>query len=223
MPTRGPFPIREAELNTYFSTVSDYLTTPANATRLGVNQERKNSLQDAVDSWNGAYAAAANPATRTAVAVSRKDDALEALTDLLRTIYDDIPASALTAADRATLGLAERAAPTQAPIPSTAPIATVDTSARLQHTLSFADESTPGSRAKPGRVRGCQIWVAVGGATAPADPKDYRYLATDTATPYVAHYDGADGGKTAHYILRWENTRGECGPWSPSVAATIPA
>ena len=48
-------------------------------------------------------------------------------------------------------------------------------------------------------------------------------LATDTRTPYLAVYDGAEGGQTAHYLLRWENTRGESGPWSETVSATIGA
>ena len=60
----------------------------------------------------------------------------------------------------------------------------VDTSQRLRHELSFADEATP----------------------------------TRTGT-----LGGADGGKTAHYMLRWENTRGEPGPWSETASATIGA
>ncbi len=39
----------------------------------------------------------------------------------------------------------------------------------------------------------------------------------------VAHYSGADGGQTAHYMLRWVNTTGEKGPWSETASATIGA
>ena len=35
--------------------------------------------------------------------------------------------------------------------------------------------------------------------------------------------DPADGGKTAHYLFRWANTRGEPGPWSETISATIGA
>jgi hypothetical protein len=59
--------------------------------------------------------------------------------------------------------------------------------------------------------------------TAPTDPSELTYLATDTRTPYTPVYDGADGGKIAHHMLRWVNTRGERGPWSQTVAATITA
>ena len=33
----------------------------------------------------------------------------------------------------------------------------------------------------------------------------------------------ADGGKTAGYMLRWVNTRGEKGPWSEITTATVAA
>ena len=37
----------------------------------------------------------------------------------------------------------------------------------------------------------------------------------DEATPTrTGTLGGADGGKTANYMLRWENTRGEPGPWT---------
>jgi hypothetical protein len=39
-------------------------------------------------------------------------------------------------------------------------------------------------------------------------------VALDSATPYLMVHEGADVGKTAYYALRWENTRGESGPWS---------
>lgn len=71
-------------------------------------------------------------------------------------------------------------------------------------------------------MRGCEIWVKVGDP-APTDPSQLSFLALDTASPYVAEYDGADAGKTAHYMLRWVNTREEKGPWSQTVSATIPA
>ncbi len=47
--------------------------------------------------------------------------------------------------------------------------------------------------------------------------------AVDTRTAYVAQYDGADGGKTAHYLLRWVGTTGEKGPWGETASATFGA
>lgn len=69
-------------------------------------------------------------------------------------------------------------------------------------------------------MMGCEIWVKVADP-APTDPSQLRFLATDTATPYVAEYDGADAGKVAHYMLRWVNRKGEASPWSQTVSATV--
>ena len=87
------------------------------------------------------------------------------------------------------------------------------------------DANTPTSRAKPDGVRGCQIWMKVceQGEQAPNDPKQLTFVATDTKSPYVLQFEGFEGGMTVYYWLRWENTRGEVGPWSDAVMATIPA
>jgi hypothetical protein len=88
---------------------------------------------------------------------------------------------------------------------------------RLEHTISFTDQD--GSVAKPDGVRGCQIWFKIG---EPAiDPSELSYMTTDTASPFTYQYNGVNAGKTVYYWLRWENTRGETGPWSDVVMATI--
>lgn len=35
--------------------------------------------------------------------------------------------------------------------------------------------------------------------------------------------EGFDGGKNAHYMLRWVNTKEQKGPWSETATATIGA
>ena len=82
-----------------------------------------------------------------------------------------------------------------------------------------ANEADPFGDPVPG-VQGCEIWVKVDGPP-PADPSELKYLATDTRTPYLAEYDGSQAGKPAYYMLRWVSTRGETGPWSQTIAATI--
>lgn len=72
---------------------------------------------------------------------------------------------------------------------------------------------------------GCEIWVKVSatGEAAPSGADGLSFLSLDTATPYIAEYDGKDGGKTAHYMLRWVKSSGDKGPWSETVSATITA
>ncbi len=126
-------------------------------------------------------------------------------------------------AEREALGItvADSGA-TAAATPATRPICQVDARQRLQHTIEFADEATPTRKAKPAGVMGAEIWVLIG-PTPPVDPSELTFLAVDTRTPYTTDFDGADGGKQAHYMLRWVNTRGETGPWSETATATIGA
>jgi hypothetical protein len=105
--------------------------------------------------------------------------------------------------------------------PGTAPVGMVDFG-KLQHIIRFRDSATPDSSKKPDGVMGCEIWVKLDGPP-PADEKECTFLALDTATPYTTVYSGADGGKMAHYLLRWVSTSGEKGQWSEVVSATINA
>ena len=46
------------------------------------------------------------------------------------------------------------------------------------------------------------------GETGPVDPSELTFPATETRTPDLAKFDGGDVRKVAHYMLRWESTRG---------------
>jgi hypothetical protein len=82
------------------------------------------------------------------------------------------------------------------------------------------DSGTPDSRAKPQGVFGCQIFYKIGG-DAPADVKECQEAAVDRNSPYLMEFDGADGGKTCWYLLRWIMNSSEKGAISPLFSATI--
>jgi len=108
---------------------------------------------------------------------------------------------------------------------TTRPIGQVDTNQRLRHKIRFVDEATPTRRAKPAGIMGCEIWVKVlpAGEAPPAGGDELSFVFMDTASPHTVEYDGADGGKMAHYMLRWVKRGGQKGPWSETVSATITA
>jgi len=217
MPTSATFPRKEADLNSYFQIVVAFLI--ANATRLLVSAANKAAITAQLATWNTAYPLAQNPDTSTKTAIDNKNIARDELVTTLRSIYKDIPYSVLTPQDRNTLGITEPSTSrTPAPVPSTKPAGTVDTSKRLAHTINFYDSEGTGI-AKPDGVRGCQIWLKIGSPA--TSPKELDYLATDTKTPYTHEFEGEDAGKMVYYWLRWENTRGETGPWSEPIQATV--
>jgi|ERR1044072_3699669 hypothetical protein len=213
-------PTSDAELIAW---VSNFLShANSNQAALGLTADNLTPVQDAAGNFETDFAANNAAQANAQGARQKKDDSRAALVALIRPLARLLRAAATVKdSDRHALGLNVRStARTAAASPTTRPVAKVDTSQRLRHVISFVDEQTPGSRAKPAGVMGCEIWVSVG-PTPPVDASECRYLATDTATPYTAEYTGADGGKIAHYLLRWVNTRGERGPWSQTVSATI--
>ena len=142
--------------------------------------------------------------------------------EVVRAVVRKIQATAaVTDTAKAAAGITVRdSEPTPSGPPPSAPVGQVDTSQRLQHTVHFADSATPTSKAKPAGVRGCEIWMKVG-PPAPVDPSELSFVTLDTRTPHTVPFDGADANKTVTYSLRWVSTRGETGPWSAAVSATV--
>lgn len=103
--------------------------------------------------------------------------------------------------------------------PETRPVAEVDTSVPLRHSIMFYNEGGT-AKGKPDGVKGAEIWCKIDGE-ATMNEADYRYLGTDTASPYLAVHKAEDAKKQAHYLLRWVNPKGEAGAWSNPVSATI--
>jgi hypothetical protein len=77
---------------------------------------------------------------------------------------------------------------------------------RLRHTISFRDAATK----------------ITGAGSSIRNPKS-AIRNWYAATPYVIDYEGDKANQRAHYMLRWVSTRGDKGPWSETVSATIGA
>jgi hypothetical protein len=213
-------PGSDADFRTWLLTFTQGLGSAAPAA-FGLVAADVTDLQGLFDAFSDALQSNDTIQAQAQSARAEKDEKRLAAEDRVRSIVARIQAHpAVTDAQRTLLGITVRSASrTTAGPPQTRPVATVDTSQRLQHTINFVDELTPNSRAKPDGVQACEIWVKVDGPP-PTGESELAYVATDTRTPYVAEYDGSDGGKVAHYMLRWVNRGGE-GPWSQTVSATI--
>lgn len=181
-------------------------------------------LTTAQTTWTADRAAHTTAQAAAVSAREGKDGARDGLEGVVRTLVARLQASSeVDDTERQALGITVRD-PVRTPVgpPTTRPVVSIDSSQRMQHTIAFVDEATPTRRAKPDGVRGAQIWVKIGDP-APVDPSELTYLGTDTRTPYLTTFDGADANKVAHYMLRWESTRAEVGPWSETASATVGA
>ncbi len=196
----------------------------ANLAGLGLVAADLTPIITAQAGWSSAYSAHVAVQAAAQSARQTKDDNRASLEALIRALVRRLQASPdVSDPERQQLGITvsdqERSAVGP---PTTRPVATIDAGQRLRHTIEFSDENTPTRKAKPAGVMGAEIWVKIDGPP-PVDPGELAFLAVDTRTPYMTEFDGADGGKTAHYMLRWINPKGETGPWSQTVSATIGA
>lgn len=213
---RNKFPRKESERNAYFKIVLLFLEQ--NADRFGIERDRIDNLKVLLDNWTNWYEQSLNEELTNKLIVSNKDAASENLEAALNVVYGDLPQSKLTKDDRNTLHLQLPSNKrTPAGVPTTFPIGLVHNNNRLEHKITFTDED--GKRGKPEKVRGCQIFCKEG--TPVADEKELRMLTSDASSPYVHKFSVTDVGKTFHYWLRWENARGETGPWGPFISGVV--
>ena len=210
-----------AYMNHYYEAVKKWWDTQ------GLDTNDLKPLEEALSSWNGAFPAHVAAQQRAEAARQNKDGArreLEAQARPITSFVQGFPKT--TDADRATIGITVRDTEgTPTATPTTRPQAVVRAGGRLTHTLRLTDESTPTRRARPKGVLGAEVWVKLvdPGTPAPTDPAALAFLTMATKPSVVTEYRAADGGKTAVYMLRWVNTRGEKGPWSEVTTATVAA
>ena len=184
-------------------------------------------LETALENWNKDYPAHVAAQQRAEGARQAKDAARAALEKEVRPVTNFVQGYPKTTnADRAEMGITVRdTSPTPAPAPSSRPLALVESGQRLTHQLRLVDESTPTRRARPAGVLGAEVWVKLVDADSPAptDPAALTFLTMTTKPSFRAEFKAGEGGKTAVYMARWVNTRGEKGPWSEITTATVAA
>jgi hypothetical protein len=148
-----------------------------------------------------------------------KDDARALGEADVRKLRALMKANGVTDEKYTATGIPKPSLPTP-PSNATVPVATVDTSERLRHTIHFAESAAPNIKRRPRDVVGVEIWRKLDGPP-PTDESECTFVALDTATPYMVEYTGDAAGKTAHYMLRWQFRDGSRSAWGETVSATI--
>ena len=170
--------------------------------------------------WNIAWTAYANPATRTPLITATKRETRSVYEKILMTLVGNLRVNTrVTDDDRRAMGIHIRdTKPTPAPVPTTFPILAINTATARRLTINFRD-SASSSAAKPKGVHGAEIkWLI-------ADEKPTVEQLTnstfDTRTPYTLVFTDQERGKTVWICARWENTRGEKGPWGDMESGIV--
>jgi hypothetical protein len=223
----GPFPSKNADFHDYVDTVVPYLN--ANAARLGVsatNAALLNTLYDNagvpqnnlgwVQLWGLHINDDIGTKTVTALVALRRSE----LEGQLRTIYDDIPKSALTANDRTTLNKSKRdSEPTNINPVGYSPVLSVAKIEVHTHTLRISDPENPTTRAMPYGNR-VEITHFVGEKGLSGDA--IAFADSKTIGRFLVRfiYTEADQGKTAYYRARYYTKRG-VGAWGSILSVIV--
>lgn len=89
-----------------------------------------------------------------------------------------------------------------------------------QHIL-FALSQQTGKKTKPADAYIVKyVWEIRD--TAPTSPDELRHAFFSRRTTHIFDYDEADRGKKVYYAVRYENAKGEEGPWSEMICLLIP-
>ncbi len=267
MPNRGYFPSKLADLNAQFDTDMTFLnlpavgTTPSTATRLSVSAANLSAANKLYTNptpvapqttpndlgWKELWVLRSNHATKTKVITDLIQIRKEQLEAVLRTIFNDIPASALTAADRTTINKHERSSShTPSPTPINAPLIALVEQGHLYAIISITDPAHPHTQAKPAGVGSTELEGAfqsradivtaatartVGPATGttptPASSTsfpqeaDFHHIANTGKFLYKTHFTSDQVGGTEIIRGRYLNTRHEYGTWSAEITITV--
>lgn len=214
-------PSKDAEFNTFQDDFMTIVQPKLNA--WNIPAAAFTVLQNEQITWNTAYGVAKNVNNRSRSDVLAKDTARESYEKELREFVQEHLAhnSDVSNTNRKKLGITVRDTErTRVQVPSNSPRISIDKIENMRHTLLITNPKNPKSRSKPKGVRAVQIFRFIGDEP-PNDTKQYRFTGNATRARFISEFKTADAGKTAFYIARYENTRGETGPWSEYVKETI--
>lgn len=214
-------PGADGKLVGWLKTLTAYATQKYD--KWNVPKTELNALTALVTAFSDALDIVKNPVTRTKVAVQVKNDARKAVKSKVRLFLKAYITynPAVSDADRDAMELPiHKSGRTPVPVIHSVPFAEVVLPSQAVVEIHFRD-SESAKKAKPAGAHGVEIaWAILD--VPPTDWKELSHSSFDTRTPYRLTFDGSERGKTVYFALRWENTRGEKGPWSAIESAIIP-
>jgi hypothetical protein len=193
-----------------------------NATKWNIPDSAITALLAQQTHWNAIYAEAENPATRTKGAVKEKQDTRKEYETELRSqlkayvTYNPL----IDNRQREDMGLpVHKTTHSPAPVAPNAPWMRPNTGLLRHVTFDYGGSET--SKAKPDGQHGLEMAWSVA-AEKPAHVRDLAHSTFDTRSPLTLEFEEEERGQTLWYASRWENTRGEKGPWSEIQSIIIP-
>jgi hypothetical protein len=195
----------------------------AKAKAFGLDPLEYGPILDLVGKYEAALAAALDP-NHGSVDIQAKNDARDEMKGAVRGyVSEHLEHNHLVSdADRKQMGLTvHKDTRTPSPVAEDAPVIEVDSSRIGRLKIYFFVQ---GSRYRKGKPKGqhCAEMVWIISETPPEKWSDMAHSLVDTNSPFELVFEHDQLGQTIWFAVRWENTRGEKGPWTDMIKATIP-
>jgi hypothetical protein len=164
-----------------------------------------------------------NPSTSTALALDNLKDSENAFFPLYRQFHATVKASpVVTNAQLEGMGFPPRSSGGHSPHPVDKYFIDISVKPLANLVLSIAFENRDtGKSTIPYYLTGAVIYYAVSD-TPITDQEDLTHSRLATRSPLEMIFSPQDRGRTVYIAARWQNRRGERGPWSEIVAVIIP-
>jgi len=206
-----------------FNTVFD-----ADPTVYGFTAVESNDVDTVVEAYRDAYdiagvsgRLAVNPGGYTQPNRAALMSARAAALSVIRPLAVQIQANpGISDEDKLAAGIVPRNfSRTPVLVPETSPVLTFLQAGVGTHLLSFADQLTPSRKTKPFGAIGLQLYRRV--ATAPSSLDELTFHSMFSRNAVLSEFEAPDAGKICTYAARWVGTRGDVGPWSALLMATV--
>ncbi|MDR0667943.1 MAG: hypothetical protein LBF90_04925 [Prevotellaceae bacterium] len=210
-----------------------YLLHPDNRDRMGFGADtpQGNWLTEtfipAFEAFRTMFNDWVNPAERTAIKVARLRSSEKAFKPLYRQLYVAFlkRSPLVTDSDMTSMELPTRHHSGRRAVatPDTFPAARSITSELRRITIEFYGSGVgKHHRAKPAGVHGAEICWEVFDSLHPVYLEELTQSSFVTHSPLVLEFKENERSKVLYFALRWENSRGEKGPFGPVLNAVIP-
>ena len=191
-----------------------------NTQSLKLDSKKVESIQSLADSYKSRLEKARDP-EHTRMDVVRKNESKK---ELIKNVRCFVVANLnyhpdMTPALRSAMGLNQRdLLRNQAQRPASKPKIELRPGIRLI-TVRYRDE-TSGKRTKPKGVRGITYHWAILDEP-PESPESLNMVNSKSSGPLILEFSENQRGQKLYISARWENSRGEPGPWSDIVKTYI--
>ncbi|MDR2466174.1 MAG: hypothetical protein LBD35_02170 [Prevotellaceae bacterium] len=193
-----------------------------NLQKFGISEDKLTVVRTQIDLCKAAHEKAEHPNAGKADRLDRREKVNNAIKAIRAFVNEHLRYnSAVESDDKVLLGLhVPDTIHTPVGAPETWPVATVRDAGPRRVRIDYHD-SVLVSRAKPYGVHGAEIRHALLDS-APKTIDDIVHSDYSTRSPHILSFDENVRGKTIYLCLRWENNRGEKGPWGEIVKTTVP-